>query len=247
MKKRKTIFWIFGLVIIFLFAGGGYILSGHPVIHCYLVKWSDLEEIADNIYVDPDMPDWNRNYLINAVEEGEDRVGNLFGDVIGKPIIIAGHTMDVMQEYGGNSYNTIGRTYLTLLGAYIVLGPDGITMQDVIAHELAHAELTARIGHKNVEILPDWFEEGLALQVDYRFTEEDWAIQTANGEINPELSGIGEIKHDDVIAYVTAKHEISRWLDIVGQQGFLDLLQTIKQGEDFLSAYRLIENQFISQ
>ena len=42
-------------------------------------------------------------------------------DGIADPVIIAGHTMEVMKTYGGNSYNRAGRTYLTLLTTFIIL------------------------------------------------------------------------------------------------------------------------------
>jgi len=218
----------------------------HPVMRSYLVRWSDLDQIAPNIYVDPEMPETDREFLLVAAKEAKTRITALYGDYKAAPVIIAGHTMDVMAKFGGNTYNRVGRTYLTALGQYIVFGPDGSTNLDVIAHEIAHSELAQRIGYKTVNALPDWFEEGLALQVDKRFTEEEWQARTSDGMYAPNLDKIDTIAHNDWLAYATAKHEVSRWLGVVGQEGLLVFLQTIQQNEDFYTAYQAIEDQFLA-
>jgi hypothetical protein len=240
-KSKKTIRLAAGIIILLIVAIGVYRLSKHPVMRCYLVSWSNLDQIEENVFVDPGMNESDREFLLSAVAEAEARITSLYGDFQANPTIIAGHTMDVMIEFGGNSYNRVGRTYLTALGQYIVFGPDGASNLDVIAHEIAHAELAQRIGYKSVNTLPDWFEEGLALQVDERFTEEDWLSKTSNGTTVPDLDEIGVIRHDDWLAYSTAKHEVSRWLELVGQQGLLEFLQKIQQGEDFSMAYQSVE------
>lgn len=112
---------------------------------------------------------------------------------------------------------------------------------DVVAHEMAHAELAHRIGYRRANQLPDWFEEGLALQVDERYTEAEWLARTSDGATAPDLDEIGIIRHDDWIGYATAKHEVSRWMGAVGQEGYLKFLQAVRQGEDFTLAYQAAE------
>ena len=157
--------------------------------------------------------------------------------------------MDVMEKFGGNVYNRVGRTYQTPLGAYVIFGPDGIKSVDVIAHEIAHAELAKRLGYKAVNKLPDWFDEGLALQVDNRFTEEDWLARTNNEKTAPRLDEIITITHDDWLAYATAKHEVGRWLDTVGQQGLLTCIDLILQYGDIsnCSIYDRLKEPFLRQ
>jgi WD40 repeat protein len=246
-KMSQPIRYLVIRVAIFLIFGIGFLrLAQNPVMRSYLVHWSDLDQITPKIYVDPEMPEADRGFLLAAVAEGETRITTLYGDCQATPIIIAGHTMDVMSRFGGNTYNRVGRTYLTALGQYIILGPDGSSNLDVITHEIAHSELAQRIGYKTVSALPDWFEEGLALQVDERFTEEAWKARTSGGIFAPDLDEIGTIAHDDWLAYVTAKHEVSRWLNVVGQEGLLAFLQTIQQNGDFYSAYEMVEDQSLA-
>jgi hypothetical protein len=52
------------------------------------------------------------------------------------------------------------------------------------------------------------------------------------------LDQIGIITHDDWLKYATAKHEVRRWLDVVGQEGFWAFLQSIRNGAGFQEAYR---------
>jgi hypothetical protein len=152
--------------------------------------------------------------------------------------------MEVMKTYGGNSYNRAGRTYLTPVTTFIILGPDGVLSADVLSHELAHAEFSARIGHWNRDKIPNWFDEGLAVQFDDRYSEAEWQTRTDNGRTAPDLDQIGTIKHDDWLGYATAKHEVRRWLDIVGQEGLWALLQAIKSGEEFQETYYSLERTY---
>jgi len=244
MKKTKKRIVIIIILILFIpFGIGLFWLSRHPVVRCYFVSLSDLDAIDANVYVQGDMAAAQRDFLMQAISDAKDRISNLYGEYQASPIIIAGQTMDVMVKYGGNAYNSIGRTYLTALGSYIVLGPDGISNPDVIAHEMAHAELSDRIGKNKANQLPDWFDEGLALQFDERFSETDWQIKTENGKNVPSLDEISTIRYDDWIAYATAKHEVTRWLDVVGQDGFQILLNALQKGEDFYLTYRSLEGE----
>jgi hypothetical protein len=238
---RRIIRPILGITILLILSIGFFWLSKHPVMRCYLVSWSDLDQITENVYVDPEMPEANREHLVAAVTEAKQRIAALFGDFQGDAVIIAGHTMSIMNEYGGNDYNQVGRSYLTALGTFIVLGPGGTLDMDVIAHEMAHAELAHRLGYRRANQLPDWFEEGLALQVDERYTEAEWLARTSNGATAPGLDEIGTIRHDDWLGYATAKHEVSRWMGVTGQEGLLKFLQAVRQGKDFSLSYQAAE------
>ncbi|MEJ2265477.1 MAG: hypothetical protein P8X95_18685 [Anaerolineales bacterium] len=222
----------------------GFVLTWllqYPVVQCYLVAWSNLDAIAPKVFVDPEMPKADRENLLANISDAMDRIAGLFGEHQSTPVIIAGHSMDVMKRYGGNTYNRVGRTYLTALGAYIVLGPDGISNLDILAHEMGHAELAFRVGYKKANQFPDWLEEGIVLQLDHRFTEGDWQAKTSNRNYAPGLDELGVIKHDDWNGYATAKHEVARWLGIVGQEGFWEFLQGVRDGENAHVLYKSLE------
>lgn len=231
-------------VVLLVICGVFYVRAPHGIIRCYLVRWSALDKIAPNVYVDPTMPEAQRLNLLSIVADAKKRAEMLYGEYTANPVVIAGHTMEVMEVYGGNSYNRIGRTYLTLVETFIILGPNGILSTDVLSHELAHAEFAERIGYWNRNEVPNWFDEGLAVQFDDRVSDLEWRPNATDGETASELDQLGIIKHDDMLAYARAKHEVWRWLEAVGQEGFLTLLQAVRSGDEFKETYHAIEQTY---
>jgi len=242
MKLSKRVVKILLALILLLFLGAAFSrLASHGIARCYLVKWSKLDNIAPNLYIDPGMPKSQRQVLLLSLADARARVAALYGEYTANPVIIAGHTMEVMRTYGSNSYNRAGRTYLTLATTFIILGPEGSLSTDVLSHELGHAEFSARIGYWNKNEVPNWFDEGLAVQVDDRYSEAEWRARTDNGRVAPALDQIGIMRHDDWLGYATAKHEVRRWLDTVGQEGLWALLQAIRNGDEFQETYHSVE------
>lgn len=241
-KRAKGI--LVAAVLLLVVGAVFYQRAPHEMIRCYLVRWSDLDNLAPHLYVDPTMPEGQRQIFLSSLADAKEHVATLYGEYSADPVIIAGHTMDVMQAYGGNSYNRAGRTYLTLAASFIILGPDGVLSVDVLSHELAHVELSARIGHWNRDEIPNWFDEGLAVQFDDRYSDAEWQTRTDNGRTAPDLDRMGIIRHDDWLGYATAKHEVRRWLDAVGQEGFLALLRSIRSGDQFQETYRSLERAY---
>jgi hypothetical protein len=237
MKKRLLLVGIALLLIIAVLV----VRAAPAVARCYVVRWSALDNIAPNLYVDPNMPESQRQVLLSSLPDAKARVATLYGEYTADPVIIAGHTMDVMKTYGENSYNWSGRTCLTPVASFIILGPKGVRSIDILAHELAHVELSVRIGHQNRDEIPNWFDEGLAVQFDDRYSEAEWRTRTDNGKLAPDVDQMDIIKYDDWLEYATAKHEVRRWLDIVGQEGFLELLEAIRDGNGFQETYHSIE------
>jgi hypothetical protein len=244
-KIARSAFIVFGLlgaaaiVLILLFG---------EVLNCYVVRWSDFEEISPNLFVSPEMPADRRQKLLTLHADAQKRLGRLYPAMISAPVIIAGYTDNSVSRYGMGTGGT-GRAYCTPIETFIVLGPNGLNV-DVMAHEMAHAELAARLGgnwalaRANV---PVWFDEGLALQVDDRpkYNEDAWQRLTGNGRTEPSLAEIadrpGFSTGNVTINYATSKREVTRWLTAVGRAGFSDLLTQLAQGIDFTDAYANVE------
>jgi hypothetical protein len=65
MRPSRNAKKIWGTTFILLLLGTAvYQLGMHPVIRCYLVKWSGLDQIAPNLYVSPDMPQSQRYVIL---------------------------------------------------------------------------------------------------------------------------------------------------------------------------------------
>ncbi|MGB3713937.1 MAG: hypothetical protein WA996_05845 [Candidatus Promineifilaceae bacterium] len=238
-NRVKNILLVF--VLLLSVSAVFYKLSQYEIIRSYLVRWSDLDNIGPNLYVDPNMPESQQQALISSLPVAKEHIATLYGEYTADPVIIAGHTMEVMKAYGGNSYNRAGRTYTTLLASIIILGPEGALSEDVLSYELAHVEFSTRIGHGNRDEIPSWFDEGLAVQFDERFSEAEWQARADEGNAAFDLDNMEIIEHNDWQEYANSKHEVRRWLGVVGQEGFQEFLQAIRSGEDFQKTYRMIE------
>ena len=193
MTRKRILRWLLlGVVAVFLtmtFMG----LMAPNVVRAYMVRWSNLTQVAPKVYVDPNMTPAMQIGFMDALERAKGRVAGLYGEYTANPTIVAGQDMQVMKDYGGNSYNRAGRTLSTAVETFIILGPYGIRKVDILAHELAHAEFFKRLGYRNRNQVPNWFDEGLAVQVDDRVSLEQWRWSTDDGRTAPELSQIGII------------------------------------------------------
>ncbi|MFC1879584.1 hypothetical protein ACFLZW_06680, partial [Chloroflexota bacterium] len=214
------------------------------VARCYLVRWSTLNMISPNVYVDPTMDQAQRNKLMDLIIEADGRISGLYGSRLSNPVIIAGNTMDVMVDYGGDIGNQYGRTRILPFSTYIILGPRGIRDLDVLSHEIAHAEFAARVGYRYLESVPSWFDEGLAMQFDERVSETAWYEWTGGRKELPDLDRLSNIQHDDWLGYAAAKYIVNRWLAAVGQPGLLNFMDEIRNGAGFDSWLSQYEAEF---
>lgn len=223
-------------------------------LRCIMVSYSGLRQVEERVYVDPEMDDIEVQLLIMNIEQSKDRLALFFDTVTAEPVIIAGATKKIMENYGANMKSP-GMNHITLLGTFIVLGPGGLN-RDVISHELVHSELVSRIGWYNRETeIPTWFDEGLALMLDYRYANAEtlWMMLTANGKNAPSLIELESMhnfmrytEQSPFLSYVTSSREVTRWWKIVGLKGFNEFTQLIKEGEDFEEAYKIIELKYTS-
>lgn len=193
-----------------------------------------------------------------------DRIRRFWGDQRGQAILIYCPAQSDYERYcaGGEGAGcSVGTPWGT---SYLILGPEG-NNTDVIAHELCHDELFTRIGWWRVKRqIPQWFNEGLALMVDYRFSspavweQPDSTEQASSSEENTTLSFPqrplltltelettrdffgGDYTHT-MLAYQTAADEVARWLAVVGQEGVLALTNALNAGQAFGESYRQLE------
>ena len=213
-------------------------IYAHDVLACSLVGFSDFEQIEKNIYVAPATSAKEREQLLSLVAEAKGRVAAVYGRPTSMPVIIAARRMASLKWFSANEYASAK----FLPGqSYIVVGPRGHSV-DVIAHELVHAQIFEHAGYwvRSVHI-PVWFDEGAAMQVDYR-KKYDLLIDK---EKSPALNSLQYswqfFKGDDVELtnhYALAKAELRSWLANAGDGGVQALLKKVKSGENFDDVYR---------
>jgi hypothetical protein len=208
----------------------------------HLVAVSDLRRVDGRLYVDPDWSAATVRDLERALVAGRARVGSLFGSPArARPVVIAVDAPERALQYMENLH---GATHATPFATIVVLGPEGRSSVDVIAHELVHAEHVERAGWLRYLLAPMWFTEGLGMQVDHRERYDDaaWAARTADGARAPALDVLarpGGFRSGDATAnYAHARREVSRWLSREGPDGLADLLAAWRFRQRYAAASR---------
>ena len=246
---RRHLLKLIPIVMLVVVVGSGtaYGMLFPEMTHSLLVPWSDFHELEPNIYVAPDMPIAQREQIIFIIEQGRNDVTAFFGNYTANPVIIAGHTIESVHPYG-ISNKPKALAHKMPLGTWIVLGPNGLN-RDVVAHELAHAELHNRLTLS--ADVPTWFGEGLAAQLDHRpeIGEENWRRLTHNGQHVPSREQLFKTWTDEwgwEVHYGTARYEVQRWLTIVKQKGLFELITALNSGAAFEATYINIERRYQS-
>ena len=207
---------------------------------------ASFEKISDNVYV-------NRNYagsrdeITHLIDEAKSRVKDFYGSLTcpDRTAIIICDDEKLLAKLGGDHDTHHLSTLFPVKRSYVSVSTEYLTI-DILAHELSHAELHERLSGKAFRRVPTWFNEGIALQNDYReqYGPEAWAEQTDNGKnivAHEDMDTAAEFysgtKEDRRFRYLNAKHDIAEWLEKHGLQGFMALIDSLNGGEDFSAAY----------
>ena len=200
--------------------------------------------IDNNIYI-------NRNFsgsieeAIVLIDSAKERAKEFFGDLCcleDTVIIICDDDLLLSKLGGDHDTRTI---YFPAKKHYISVSDEYCNI-DILAHELTHAELHTRLSVSAQKKIPTWFDEGIALQNDYReqYSFETWLEQTDNGSHTVALEDMDEASEfyagtveDRRFRYLNAKHEVSKWLKTHKRQGLMELIDKLNNGEAFLIAY----------
>ncbi len=130
------------------------------------------------------------------------------------------------------------------LGEHIVLSKDGIDL-DIIAHEISHAELFARVGFYIWTFkLPDWFKHGLAMQNDYRnyYSIDTLKARTNNLRTMPDITLFktgaqfySGTKDEIMVRYMTAKYFVGNWYT---KEKLGRLINDLNAGKSFEESFK---------
>lgn len=211
-----------------------------------------------------------RQRLAEHLRTARLRIRQFWGDQRGHATLIYCPQQAIYEQYCAGGEGAGCSLGLPWGASYLVLGPDG-NNTDVIAHELCHDELFARLGWWTVKKqIPQWFNEGLALMLDYRFSNP--AVWENAGKTSPSDPAFDDdqmpfapgtmLKLSDlettrdffagdygrvILAYQTSADEVARWLAVVGRAGVPALTDSVVKGVPFGEAYRQLEQQHRSR
>ena len=242
-KKKKallfiTIFLILSAVVVAMlqFTQFGYLMT--------VPYRSAFTEIASHVYINGNYAG-DRQELLEMIEQAKDRVRTFFGALHfqDETTFIICDDVKLTRKLG-EDHGTVIVTFPT--EAYYICISDEYLELDILAHEITHAELRSRLSAKAQTVIPTWFDEGLALQNDYRerYSEAQWVAQTDNGKntvAHEDMDTAAEFysgtKEERRFRYLNAKHDVAEWLEKHGLQGFMALIDRLNGGEDFSTAY----------
>ncbi|MBT1449782.1 hypothetical protein KJ365_02735 [Glaciecola sp. XM2] len=147
----------------------GFILLGTPLyvfkgaIACEIAGPLGYEQIKPNVFIAKD--DSRNIQELAFIEDATNRVSTTFGDMTATPIMI----LTLNKEQSANFFaSETASSHFSPFNNCLVIGPKGQNV-DVVAHELVHAEVYARLGWLTQMLkMPRWFEEGVSLLVDLR-------------------------------------------------------------------------------
>lgn len=259
MRLRQILFWIFMTSVALVISY--YVLFPH-LWHCQWIGYSDFKKVRPNFYISPTTSPKHLQKANQSIQEAHKRIAELWGKPVGDATIILCESIEQYHRYC-NSDEGAGCSIGTPWGAsFIVLNLNGLNT-DVIAHEMCHDELFTRLGWwKTMREIPQWFNEGLALMVDYRFVSATDSVQrhldykdecayVSNGgqtvlslnEISSFHSFFNGGENQVMLAYMTSGMEVSRWLAVVGGKNIAVLVHQIAEGHDFEKVYRQLEQK----
>lgn len=217
---------------------GGLAIYARDTIACSLVRYSDFVQIGENVYVAPDTSEEYRKQLFSLIEEAKSRVVSTYGHLESSPVIIAANSLESLKRFSSTEY---AATHFLPGQAFIVIGPKGHNT-DVISHELVHSGTFEQVGYwARTFHIPVWFEEGVAMQADYREQYDLFVGKDPSVHLDGLWYRWQFFRGDDAELtshYAVAKAEVQRWLSKAGDGSVQSLLKKVKSGADFDETYR---------
>ena len=216
-------------------------------IRCFFVAYDNFEEIKPMSYAEKNLSKSQKDSLIINVVLAKKRIKNFWGKQDGQATIIFCKNAETYQRYAKTNEGA-GFSIGTPLGSWIILNKDGQNI-DVIAHEMCHNELMTKLGWwKTQKEIPTWFDEGLALMLDYRFVNAQDSIQRYIDyraelsylspipiplrELKTQKDFFGESDAFTKIAYFTSAVTISKEISQKGKKEIFRIIdKTKKEGK----------------
>lgn len=222
-----------------VFASGlgvtGYAVANPGAALCAASGIMPLTRLHDGTLVqsrssDPDHPVVVQRLLSDA----KGRIGEIFGEPRSIPIVVFVNSATGFWPFRLNEY---GSTQFIGARTCVLIGPKGQNI-DVGAHELMHAEIADRIGvWAKFTDLPTWFDEGLAMQVDFRadYDMPDGAnveTKSVRALLSAREFFVPDTRHL-TNNYAFAKIEAALWARRVGHASVYAQLERMRRGEPF--------------
>ena len=194
----------------------GFAVHAYPgVIACALVSGSVKQTVTEE-------------QLLSAASS---RIDKLFGARQANPVIV----FNAPERFWPLSLNEYGSTSFLGQKTCVMIGAKGRNL-DVVAHELMHAEIVHRVGYwRRLTALPVWFDEGLAMQVDFRprYRLPQGASSTYVKTLDSSRDFFVADDQQLTNHYAAAKAEVALWVSGVGHATVYQQLERLASGVAF--------------
>lgn len=208
---------------------------------CILIDYSGFKK-EGRLYFSANTSPAKMDTLKLLIAQASFRVAGFWGKKNGDPKFIYCDSEEDFKKYGNERLDPATTQYK--LGSYIVISNEGLDL-DIIAHELSHAELYERLGFfKMMFTIPRWFDEGLAMQNDYRnyYSEDTLKVRSDNFRNLPDVKkfttggGFNEGSQEQVMLnYMAAKHAVNNWYS---REKLDKLIADLNGGKSFEEAFK---------
>jgi hypothetical protein len=200
---------------------------------CALIEFSGLETLPDGTRIQTSSTNAERQAILEIQAQAKARIENIFGAPRAKPLMVLLNNPATVFTFKSNGY---GSTFFVGPRVCVIIGPKGMNV-DVVAHELLHAELSERVGPwRRFSEIPAWFDEGIAMQVDFRSRYDSNQAVDAT-----ELASVQMLKTNDQFNvgndeeitrhYARSKRAVAQWLEKIGRSNLYSRLERIRAGE----------------
>jgi hypothetical protein len=234
MRKRIILASIAAIIVL-----GTATLAFPGGTACALIEFSGLEMLPDGTRLQNSSTSAERQAMLEIQTQAKTRITKMFGAPRAKPLVVFLNNPATVFTFKSNGY---GGTYFVGPRACVIIGPQG-TNVNVIAHELLHAELSERVGpwRRSSEI-PAWFDEGLAMQVDFRSrynsSQPVDAIELASLRILRSMDQFNAGNDEEITRhYARSKRAVAQWLEKTGRSNLYARLERIDSGESFAAVF----------
>jgi hypothetical protein len=213
--RRRT--WFVALSALLTLGFAKYAAANPGIAACALIDAIPSERGADA-----------EGLLSNA----QARVLRTFGAPRAQPIIVFWDHQALLSKFRLNEYAS---SHFLGTRSCVFIGPKGRSI-DVVAHELVHAEVFDRVGPwARMKQVPVWFDEGLAMQVDFREQYGLPADTDTSYVRNAASPADFFVDNDQQLTrnYGAAKVQVAKWVAAVGSSSVYSQLARLRAGESF--------------
>jgi hypothetical protein len=205
-----------------------------------LIDYSSFKK-EGSLYFNAHTPKDKKDTVQSLIQSASGRVATFWVQKTCTPKYIYCDTEADFKKFG-SSFPVPALTHVKF-DAYIIISNEGADL-DIIAHEISHAEFYNRIGFYNWTFkIPTWFDEGLAMQNDYRdyYSEDTLKLKTGNFKNLPDVKQLknGRQFHEGSneqikLNYMAAKHEVKNWYS---KEKLEQLITDLNSGKSFEEAF----------